>query len=97
LEHLTKLKKLYLYANEIERIENLNTLTSLEVLWLNENQIYSLEVGVISSLQANIFSNIMYFLMLSYTYDMTFFVKGLSALQELTELNMAENKISLIG
>lgn len=37
------LVKLYLYCNEIEKIENLDHLKNLEILWLHKNKINNIE------------------------------------------------------
>ena len=39
------LRKLYLYSNKIQKIENLDQLTELEILWLNHNEIVNIEVS----------------------------------------------------
>jgi len=44
LQFTKRLKKLYLYSNKISVIDNLEELTELEVLWLNQNQIVNIEV-----------------------------------------------------
>ena len=43
LRNLTSLKILDIGANEIEKIENVDALTQLEELWLNDNQINTFE------------------------------------------------------
>ena len=45
LDENGNLRRLYLYENQIERIENIGHLTGLELLWLNGNKITKIEVS----------------------------------------------------
>jgi Leucine-rich repeat (LRR) protein len=47
LDNCDKLKRLYLYDNAISKMKNLSMLKLLEVLWLNDNIIKSIEVHLI--------------------------------------------------
>ena len=44
LKGLNNLKKLYLYSNQIQVLDNLQHLQQLEILWLNDNNISHIQV-----------------------------------------------------
>ena len=45
LENCVLIEKLYLYENKISKIQNLQMLSNLQVLWLNNNCIRAIEVN----------------------------------------------------
>ena len=49
LEDATVLRHLCLYSNEITKIEHLDHLSELEVLWLNDNKISVIEVSIVTT------------------------------------------------
>jgi len=50
LEELRRIRHLCLYSNDIMKIEQLDHLTELELLWLNDNRISVIEVSVCLSM-----------------------------------------------
>jgi len=48
LEDVTFLRQLSLYSNEITKIENIDQLSELELLWLNDNNISVIEVCILT-------------------------------------------------
>jgi len=54
LEDLKSVRQLCLYSNDITKIEHLEHMSELELLWLNDNRISVIEVfDFASSLRAN--------------------------------------------
>lgn len=80
------MKKLFLYTNQITKIENLEQL-NLEILWLNDNKISQIEV-----------TNLNYKKSHQYHFDKrkTNF-QGFSHMTKLVELNLSQNRITTIG
>jgi len=48
LEDVRSLRQLSLYSNQIKKIENLDHLSELELLWLNDNCISAIEVFILT-------------------------------------------------
>jgi len=46
LEDVRSLRHLCLYSNEITKIEHLDHMSELELLWLNDNHISVIEVSI---------------------------------------------------
>jgi len=58
LEDVRFLRHLCLYSNEITKIEHLDHLTDLELLWLNDNNISVIEVFVFTiSCHCHLYTN----------------------------------------
>lgn len=84
LKNCRNLKKLYLYSNQLNKIQNLEQL-NLDVLWLNDNKISIIEVR----------KKLLTFL--SFCLNNFIILKGLSHMSDLIDLNLAKNAITNIG
>jgi len=60
LEDVRFLRHLYLYSNEITKINHLDHLSELEHLWLNDNHISNIEVSVLIISAVMLYMNVVY-------------------------------------